>query len=81
MIAPPTPQGRACVALRYSAGGERKSGPFHHQLAAGEADSLESAMRAALTMVQQPRSAWTKPPPKWRTSEEVWKARPTSPAG
>jgi hypothetical protein len=40
----------------------RKGGPFHEQLAAGEADTLEEAMRAALEMVSRPRGRWAKLP-------------------
>src|SRR5580700_6788309 len=46
----------------------RKGGPFWNQLAAGEADSLEDAMRAAHTMVSQPREAWGTLPRSWLKS-------------
>lgn len=38
---------------------------FHNQVAAGEADSIETAMRAALQMVSRPRGAWTTLPRSW----------------
>ena len=43
----------------------RKGGPFWEQLAAGEAHSLEEAMRAAREMVSRPREAWAKLPRSW----------------
>jgi hypothetical protein len=36
----------------------RKGGPFHAQLAAGEAQSIDDAMAAARAMVAQPREQW-----------------------
>lgn len=43
----------------------RKGGPFHEQLAAGEAESLEAAQIAALAMVALPRDQWAKLPRSW----------------
>ena len=43
----------------------RKGAPFHEQLAAGEADTLEEAMRAALEMVSRPRERWARLPRSW----------------
>jgi hypothetical protein len=43
----------------------RKGGPFHDQIAAGEAQSLDDAMAAALAMVAQPREKWTVLPRSW----------------
>jgi hypothetical protein len=43
----------------------RKNGPFHEQLAAGEAASLAEAQEAALAMVAKPRSEWAKLPRSW----------------
>lgn len=43
----------------------RKGGPFHEQLAAGEADTLEDSMRAAMEMVTWPRERWIKLPRSW----------------
>jgi hypothetical protein len=43
----------------------RKGGPFHEQLAAGEARSLEEAMDAAQKMISQPREHWAKLPRSW----------------
>lgn len=40
----------------------RKGGPFHEQLAIGEADNLREAMRAALEMASRPRKHWAKRP-------------------
>jgi|SRR6516225_5217689 hypothetical protein len=40
-------------------------GPFWNQLAAGEASSLEEAMRAAREMVAKPREKWAKLPRSW----------------
>lgn len=51
--------------LRDRRGNIRPSGAFWEQLAAGEADSLEAAKAAALEMVAQPRSAWSKLPRSW----------------
>jgi hypothetical protein len=43
----------------------RRNGPFHNQIGAGEADSLEAAMKAALTMASQPREMWAVLPRSW----------------
>jgi hypothetical protein len=43
----------------------RRNGPFHSQIGAGEADSLEAAMKAALTMASQPREMWAVLPRSW----------------
>jgi hypothetical protein len=43
----------------------RNDGPFHEQLAAGEARSLEEAMAAARMAVSQPRECWAKLPRSW----------------
>jgi hypothetical protein len=54
---------RLCGFEAY--GRHRNGGPFHEQLAAAEADSLEAAMSAALAMVSQPRDAWAVLPRSW----------------
>ena len=46
-------------------GRRRKRGPFHEQLAAGEAETLEEPMEAAQAMVAQPRHTWSKLPRSW----------------
>jgi hypothetical protein len=43
----------------------RNGGPFHEQLAAGEARSLEEAMAATRTAISQPRERWAKLPRSW----------------
>lgn len=43
----------------------RRNGPFHNQIGAGEADSLEAAMNAALMMASQPRKTWAVLPRSW----------------
>lgn len=43
----------------------RSGGPFHNQVAAGEAESLIAAMRASLTMVALPRDQWRVQPRSW----------------
>jgi hypothetical protein len=43
----------------------RAGGPFHEQLAAGEAQSIEEAMAAARTAISQPRERWAKLPRSW----------------
>lgn len=43
----------------------RKRGPFHDQIAAGEAKTIEDAMDAAQAMVAQPREQWTVLPRSW----------------
>lgn len=43
----------------------RGGGPFHDQIAAGEANSLAEAMAAALAMVARPRASWQKLPRSW----------------
>lgn len=51
--------------LRDRNGNIRPASKFYEQLAAGEADSLEAAMRGAREMVAQPRAAWSKLPRSW----------------
>ena len=41
-------------------GRSKKNGPFDRQLASGNADNLEGAMLAAITMAMQPRETWVK---------------------
>lgn len=43
-------------------GRSRGGGPFHEQLASGEAESLADAMTAAEQMAAMPRDEWTKLP-------------------
>ena len=44
-------------------GRRRERGPFHEQLASGDATSLEEAKAKALAMAAQPKATWTKLPP------------------
>lgn len=43
----------------------RVGGPFHNQVAAGEAGSLDDAKRAAREMVAKPRETWAVQPRSW----------------
>lgn len=40
----------------------RRGGPFHKQVASGDADSLEEAIRAVVSMSARPRAEWSKRP-------------------
>ena len=45
----------------------RKGGPFHKQIAAGEADTIQDAMDGAFRMIGQPREAWSVLSRSWVT--------------
>ena len=45
---------------------QRKGRPYHNQVGAGECETLEAAMRAALEMVMlKPRQEWAVLPRSW----------------
>jgi hypothetical protein len=46
-------------------GRKRRKGPFHKQIAAGEASSVDEAKDAALRMIALPREKWTVLPRSW----------------
>jgi hypothetical protein len=61
----PSSHGRPRMCGYEVFGRLRNGGPFHQQLAAGEARSLEEAMAAAQKMISQTRGSWAKLPRSW----------------